>query len=70
MSKSFVHEFNKVDIRNTYKRCRCKVCDKEIVEDEKVVYLKSFRLSSEPFHICIPCWRDINNLVESEVTDK
>lgn len=60
---NFVHEYNKVKIRNAAKNCKCKVCDKDI-SGQKVVYLKSFRLSGQPFHICIPCWKRINVLVE------
>lgn len=59
----FVNEFNEIKIRNAANRCRCKVCDKE-VSNQKIVYLKTFRLESQPFHICIPCWEQINKLVE------
>ncbi len=60
---NFAHEYNKVKIRKAAKNCKCKVCDKD-VSDQKVVYLKSFRLSGQQFHICIPCWKKINILVE------
>ena len=66
---NFVHEYNEVKIRKAAKNCKCKVCDKD-VSDQKVVYLKSFRLSGQPFHICIPCWRKINILVENIVNEK
>jgi len=59
----FVDEFNEVKIRNASNGCRCKICDKE-VSNQKIVYLKTFRLKSQPFHICIPCWKQINKLVE------
>lgn len=58
----FVDEFNKLEIRTT-KKCICKVCDKQL-KNEKIVYIKSFRLHAQPFHICIPCWKQINKLVE------
>ncbi len=59
-----VDEFNELEIRTT-KRCICKVCDKQL-ENEKIVYIKSFRLHAQPFHICIPCWKQINRLVEED----
>lgn len=61
---SFVDEFNELKIRTT-KKCICKVCDKQL-ENEKIVYIKSFRLHAQPFHICIPCWKQINRLVEED----
>lgn len=51
-----------MEIRIT-KRCICKVCDKQL-ENEKIIYIKSFRLHAQPFHICISCWKQINKLVE------
>ena len=58
----FVDEFNELEIRTT-KKCICKVCDRQL-KNEKIVYIKSFRLHAQPFHICIPCWKQINRLVE------
>ena len=58
----FVDDFNELEIRIT-KRCICKVCDKQL-ENEKIIYIKSFRLHAQPFHICISCWKQINKLVE------
>lgn len=43
----FVDEFNELEIRTT-KRCICKVCDKQL-ENEKIIYIKSFRLHAQPF---------------------
>ena len=60
---NFVDEFNEVKIRKAANGCRCKICDND-VSCQKIVYLKSFRLSAQPFHICIPCWKKINTLVE------
>jgi hypothetical protein len=37
MDKSFIHEFNEFEVRNT-KKCRCKICDKEL-NNEKIIYL-------------------------------
>ncbi len=59
----FVDEFNEVKIRNAANKCRCKVCDHD-VSNQKIVYLKTFRLEAHPFHICIPCWKKINELVQ------
>lgn len=45
--------------------CRCKICDRLLDgEVDDVVYLKSFRLSAQPFHICLRCWKKINEMVE------
>lgn len=45
--------------------CRCKICDRLLdSEVDDVVYLKSFRLSGQPFHICLRCWKKINEMVE------
>ena len=66
MDKSFIHEFNEFEVRNT-KRCTCKICDRELI-NEKIVYLKSFRLQAQPFHICIPCWRKLNIFVEESLS--
>lgn len=60
---NFVHEFNEVKIRNAANRCRCKICDQD-VSSQKIIYLKTFRLEGQPFHICILCWKKINTLVE------
>lgn len=65
MDKSFVDDFNTVEVRST-KKCICKICDRELV-NEKIVYLKSFRLKAQPFQICISCWRKLNTLVEEEL---
>lgn len=46
--------------------CRCKICDRLLdSEIDDVVYLKSFRLSAQPFHICLRCWKKINEIVEN-----
>lgn len=68
MDKSFIDDFNRVEVRDT-KRCACKICDRELI-NEKIVYLKSFRLQAQPFHICIPCWRKLNILIEEELKVK
>nr|DAJ86265.1 MAG TPA: hypothetical protein [Bacteriophage sp.] len=68
MDKSFIDDFNRVEVRDT-KRCTCKICDRELI-NEKIVYLKSFRLQAQPFHICIPCWRKLNILIEEELKAK
>ncbi len=60
---NFVHEYNEVKIRNAANGCRCKICDQD-VSNHKIVYLKTFRLEAQPFHICIPCWKKINALVQ------
>lgn len=60
----FVYDSNELEIRIT-KRCICKVCNKQL-KNEKIVYIKSFRLHAQPFHICIPCWKQINKLVEED----
>lgn len=65
MDKSFVDDFNVVEVRNT-KKCICKICNRELV-NEKIVYLKSFRLHAQPFQICIPCWIKLNILVENKL---
>lgn len=58
----FVHKFNKLDIKECKRDCRCKICDKN-VNGEDIVYIKSFRLNAQPFHICLDCWKNINDLV-------
>lgn len=62
----FIDEFNEVKIRKTKgTNCRCKICDRVLECDiDDIVYLKSFRLQAQPFHICIPCWKKINEMVE------
>ena len=60
----FVDEFNELEIGTT-KKCIGKVCDKQL-KNEKIVYIKSFRLHTQSFHICIPCWKQINRLVEED----
>ena len=62
MKCDFVHSFNELEIRKCKRSCNCKVCDKEVM-DKDIVYLKSFRLHAQPFHICLDCWRKINSLV-------
>ena len=64
MEENFIFEFNEVKVRKAKHGCRCKVCDNALTSDDDIVYLKSFRLSAQPFHICIDCWRKINGLVE------
>lgn len=58
----FIHKYNELDIRKCIRDCRCKVCDKN-VKNEDVVYIKSFRLNAQPYHICLDCWAKINDLV-------
>ena len=60
----FIHKYNELDIRKCIRDCRCKVCDKN-VKNEDVVYIKSFRLNAQPFHICLDCWAKINSLVDN-----
>lgn len=55
--------FNDVQIRKCTKNCYCKICD-ENVNGKDIVYLKSFRLQAQPFHICLECWGEINKMVE------
>lgn len=62
MKNSFVDSLNELEIRKCARDCNCKVCDKN-VRDKDIVYLKSFRLHSQPFHICLDCWKKINLLV-------
>ena len=68
MDKSFVDDFNAVVKIRITRRCICKICDRELT-NEKIVYLRSFRLQGQPFHICIPCWEKINLLVEEETKE-
>jgi len=56
-----IDDFNEADVRKFRSNCRCKICDE--YKDEGV-YLKSFRLSAQPFHICLDCWDEINKMVE------
>lgn len=60
----FVDEFNDLQIRKCTRSCSCKVCDKEVF-DKDIIYLKSFRLQAQPFHICLDCWSKINELVQN-----
>lgn len=70
LDKNFIDYYNHVEIRKSQQySCRCKVCDKA-VGDKTIVYLKTFRLSAQPFHICIPCWQKINEMVEEEIHKK
>ena len=62
MKHDFVDEFNELEIRKCTRYCNCKVCDKD-VRDKDIVYIKSFRLHAQPFHICLDCWEQINALV-------
>jgi hypothetical protein len=62
MKCDFVYDSNKIEIRKCTRDCNCKVCDKN-VRDKDIVYLKSFRLQVQPFHICLDCWKKINSLV-------
>ena len=64
MKYDFVHRFNELEIRKCKRWCFCKVCDNP-VQDKDVVYIKSFRLNAQPFHICLDCWKEIDELVES-----
>ena len=63
MEYDFLHEFNELEIRKCNRWCKCKVCDAS-VKDKDIVYIKSFRLHAQPFHICLDCWEKINLLVE------
>lgn len=64
MKCDFVHKSNKLDIKECKRDCRCKICDKN-VNGEDIVYIKSFRLNAQPFHICLDCWAKINSLVDN-----
>ena len=66
MDRSFIGNLNEVEIRHAKKGCMCKVCDREL-NDDMIVYLRSCRLHGQLYHICIPCWRKINALVEEEL---
>jgi hypothetical protein len=55
-----IAEFNTVEVRKFNNNCRCKICDNYADEG---VYMKSFRLSAQAFHICIPCWEEINEMI-------
>lgn len=65
----FVDDFNELEIRKCTRSCGCKVCDKQVM-DKDIVYLKSFRLQAQPFHICLDCWKKINSLVEEYEKEK
>lgn len=69
MNRSFIGNLNEVEIRHAKKGCMCKVCDREL-NDDMIVYLRSCRLHGQPYHICIPCWRKINALVNEELDKK
>jgi hypothetical protein len=64
MDKDFVFDFNKLEIRKCTRSCSCKICDRDVMNKD-IVYMKSFRLQSQPFHICLDCWKEINELVEA-----
>lgn len=66
MNRSFIGNLNEVEIRHAKKGCMCKVCDREL-NDDMIVYLRSCRLHGQPYHICIPCWRKINALINEEL---
>lgn len=40
MDKSFIDDFNRVEVRDT-KRCTCKICDRELI-NEKIVWIMNF----------------------------
>lgn len=67
MDRSFIDNFNEVKIQHAKKGSVCKVCDKGLNNDDMIVYLRSIRLHGQPYHICIPCWRKLNVLVEEEL---
>ena len=62
MKPDFVSQMTEFEIRKCTRNCNCKVCDKD-VKDKNIVYLRSFRLHAQPFHICFDCWKNINLLV-------
>ena len=64
----FIDEFNEFKIRKCIRSCSCKVCDKEVMGKD-IVYLKSFRLQAQPFHICLDCWEKMNSIVEDYKND-
>lgn len=67
MDRSFIHHLNKFEVRYAKKDCVCKICDSELNNNDMIVYIRSFRLHGQPYHICIPCWRKLNKLVENEL---
>lgn len=69
MNVFLIGEFNEVKIRKAASKCRCKICDNNVFGQD-IIYLKSFRLQAQPFHICIPCWKEINQIVEDYLYDK
>ena len=66
MKDNFVYKFNDLEIRKCTRGCFCKVCDEYLI-DKDIVYLRSFRLNSQPFHICLDCWKKINLLVDDYI---
>lgn len=62
MNCDFVYSINELEIRKCTKNCNCKICDED-VKDKDIVYMRSFRLHRQPFHICLDCWKKINSLV-------
>ena len=64
VDRSFIDKFNEVSVRKSKKQCICKVCDRTIEKEEDIVYFKSFRLKGQPFHICLSCWKKVNEMVE------
>ena len=67
MDRSFIHEFNKFEVRHAKKGCVCKICDGALNDNDMVVYIRSFRLHGQPYHICISCWKKLNKLVEEKI---
>ena len=65
----FVEDFNELDIRKCTRGGSCKICNAEI-KGKDIVYMKSFRLNSQPFHICLDCWEKINSVVEKYKREK
>lgn len=59
----FIDEFNEFKIRKCTRDCNCKICDKQ-VNGKDIIYIKSFRLQAQPFHICLDCWEKMNSIVE------
>lgn len=49
MDRSFIHNYNEFEVRPAKKGCMCKVCDCKLNEN-LVVYLRSFRLHGQPYH--------------------
>lgn len=69
MNNDFVYSSNDLEIRKCTKSCKCKVCDKD-ARGKDIVYLRSFRLHGQPFHICFDCWKKINSLVNDYIKEE